>query len=100
MGVKNNLTRRPGSSLYHMTCDLRPGGVQCHRRLKSLLPIIFLSFRPEGGICFLERKRYYVYIMASKSRILYVGVTGFLQSRVLEHKARETPCFTQRYNVT
>jgi len=44
-------------------------------------------------------KRYYLYIMASKSRVLYVGVTGFLMSRVLQHKAGETDGFTKRYNV-
>jgi len=44
-------------------------------------------------------KRYYLYIMASKSRVLYVGVTGFLMSRVLQHKAAETDGFTKRYNV-
>jgi hypothetical protein len=27
-----------------------------------------------------REKRYYVYIMSSKSRVLYVGVTGFLMA--------------------
>jgi len=44
-------------------------------------------------------KRYHLYIMASKSRVLYVGVTGFLMSRVLQHKAAETDGFTKRYKV-
>jgi putative endonuclease len=43
-------------------------------------------------------KRYYVYILASKSRPLYVGVTGSLMSRILQHKSRETG-FTGRYNI-
>ncbi len=47
-----------------------------------------------------REKRYYVYIMASKGRVLYVGVTGFLTSRVLQHKAHETDGFTKRYHVT
>jgi len=46
-----------------------------------------------------REKRYYVYIMSSKSRALYVGVTGFLMSRVLQHKAAETESFTKRYNI-
>jgi putative endonuclease len=46
-----------------------------------------------------RQKRYYVYILASKSRVLYVGVTGFLFQRVLQHKAREKPCFTNHYHV-
>ena len=46
-----------------------------------------------------REKRYYVYIMASKSRILYTGVTGFLMLRVLQHKAEEGG-FTHKYRVT
>src|ERR1700680_1684929 len=46
-----------------------------------------------------REKRYYVYIMASKGRVLYVGVTGFLMARVLQHKASELESFTQRYHV-
>jgi putative endonuclease len=44
-------------------------------------------------------KRYYVYILASKGRVLYIGVTGFLMSRVLQHKSGETAGFTQKYQV-
>ena len=46
-----------------------------------------------------RKKRYYVYIMASKSRVLYIGVTGFLMARVLQHKAAETDGFTKRYKI-
>jgi len=38
-------------------------------------------------------KRYYVYIMSSKGRVLYTGVTGFLMARVLQHKAGEVVGF-------
>ena len=44
-------------------------------------------------------KRCYLYIMASKIRVLYVGITGFLMLRVLQHKAGETDGFTKRYHV-
>jgi putative endonuclease len=48
----------------------------------------------------MERERcYYVYIMASKSRAIYVGVTGFLMARVLRHKAGEGGAFTRKYRV-
>lgn len=44
-------------------------------------------------------RAYYVYIMASKSRVLYVGVTGFLMTRVLRHKTGEGGAFTKKYHV-
>jgi len=44
-------------------------------------------------------KRYYVYIVSSKSRAIYVGMTGFLMSRILQHKAREGGIFTSKYHV-
>lgn len=46
-----------------------------------------------------REKRYHVYIMASVSGVLYVGVTGFLFARVLQHKSGETDGFTRRYRV-
>jgi putative endonuclease len=48
----------------------------------------------------MERERcYYVYIMASKSRVIYVGMTGFLMARVLRHKAGDGGSFTRKYCV-
>ncbi len=41
---------------------------------------------------------YFTYIMGSRSRTLYVGVTGNLQKRVFEHKWKEHDGFTARYN--
>lgn len=46
-----------------------------------------------------REKRYYVYILASKNRALYVGVTGFLMARVLQHKSGECDGFTKKYKV-
>ena len=42
---------------------------------------------------------YYVYIMASRSRVLYVGVTNDLARRVHEHKQGLVPGFTSKYRV-
>jgi putative endonuclease len=46
-----------------------------------------------------QPRTYYVYILASKSRVLYVGVTGSLMSRVLRHRAGEGSLFARRYRV-
>ena len=41
---------------------------------------------------------YFVYIMASISRILYIGVTNNIYRRSLEHKQGLNKGFTQKYN--
>ena len=46
-----------------------------------------------------REKRYYVYIMASSGRVLYTGVTGFLMSRVLQHKSGDSDGFAKRYSI-
>jgi putative endonuclease len=44
-------------------------------------------------------KRYYVYIMASRSLTLYTGMTGDLCRRALQHKSDEIEGFTKRYHI-
>ncbi|HXJ03930.1 MAG TPA: GIY-YIG nuclease family protein [Candidatus Acidoferrum sp.] len=45
-------------------------------------------------------RTYHVYFMASKSGVLYVGVTANLAKRVFQHQQKLVPGFTQKYNVT
>lgn len=45
------------------------------------------------------QKQYFVYVMASRSRVLYVGVTNNLQRRVQEHKSGAIEGFTKEYKV-
>ena len=44
-------------------------------------------------------KQYYVYILASKSRALYTGVTNNLLRRVYEHKQGVGSEFAAKYNI-
>ena len=44
-------------------------------------------------------KRYHVYIMASRSLNLYVGVTNSIYHRALQHKSGEVDGFTKRYRI-
>src|SRR5687768_17413176 len=42
---------------------------------------------------------YFVYILASVKRILYVGVTSELEFRCANHRWKSVSGFTSRYNV-
>ena len=43
--------------------------------------------------------RFWVYILVSNTGTLYVGVTGFLDRRIMQHKMDSIECFTQKYKV-
>jgi putative endonuclease len=44
-------------------------------------------------------KQYCVYILSSKSKVLYIGVTSNLKKRIWEHKNKVVEGFTKKYNV-
>lgn len=44
-------------------------------------------------------RRFYGYIMASKSRVLYTGIISNLLCRVWEHKTGAFPGFTRNYKI-
>lgn len=45
-------------------------------------------------------KTYYVYILSSRYRALYTGVTGDLQRRMYQHRNKLLKGFTSQYSVT
>ena len=45
-------------------------------------------------------KSYYIYIMANRSRTLYVGMTNNLERRVFEHRNHLIDGFTKKYRIT
>ena len=48
----------------------------------------------------MKSKKYYIYIMTNKYRkVLYIGVTGYLEQRVWQHKTHQIrKSFTDKYN--
>jgi putative endonuclease len=44
-------------------------------------------------------RSYYVYILASRSRNLYTGVTNDLQQRLTQHRLGVTPGFASKYRI-
>ncbi|MEW5842042.1 MAG: GIY-YIG nuclease family protein [Bacteroidota bacterium] len=44
-------------------------------------------------------ENHYLYIMSSKAKVLYVGMTNNLARRVYEHKNKINIGFTAKYNV-
>jgi putative endonuclease len=45
-------------------------------------------------------KTYYVYILSSQRRVLYIGMTSGIEQRVFQHKTHAFGGFTAKYNVT
>jgi putative endonuclease len=44
-------------------------------------------------------RRYFVYILASRSRNFYTGLTSSLMRRIREHREGSVPGFTARYRI-
>ena len=44
-------------------------------------------------------RTYFVYILANRSRTLYIGVTNDIHRRVLDHRLGTASAFTRRYMI-
>jgi putative endonuclease len=44
-------------------------------------------------------RKYWIYILSSRSQNLYTGVTNDLQRRMIEHRQGLVPGFTSRYKI-
>lgn len=44
-------------------------------------------------------KQYCVYILTNNSGTLYIGITGNLRRRILEHKNKVVEGFTKKYHI-
>lgn len=77
--------------------------MNCHPSLRCIdVKCVRHLVLRSGGSAVLFTMRdydYYVYIMASKSRALYTGMTNNLFARVLEHKCGRIEGFTKRFRV-
>ena len=45
-------------------------------------------------------KTYYVYILSSQRRVLYIGMTSNIEQRIFQHKTHAFGGFTSKYRVT
>ncbi|MGC2639531.1 MAG: GIY-YIG nuclease family protein [Acidobacteriaceae bacterium] len=41
---------------------------------------------------------YFVYIVASRTRVLYIGVTSNIEARIAQHRSKTFPGFTADFN--
>jgi putative endonuclease len=44
-------------------------------------------------------KQFYIYILASRTQRLYIGVTSDLKKRIWQHREKVTDGFAEKYNI-
>jgi len=70
------------------------------RQYRQLTPITFDIKTKIHSIITLNTmpdRCYYTYIVASRTRVLYIGVTGNIERRMTEHKQADYKSFTANY---
>jgi putative endonuclease len=68
---------------------------QCRfREFSSTMPVLPFSAMRDGSYY-----EFWVYILTSRTGTLYVGVTGDLGARVMQHKLDSFESFTKKYKI-
>jgi putative endonuclease len=67
----------------------------------ALAAILFFNrnLLPQGAAAVYKEYEFFVYILASKSRNLYIGITNNLRLRLQQHKEGKAGSFTARYSI-
>jgi putative endonuclease len=47
-----------------------------------------------------SQRQYFIYVLASRSQALYVGITSDLNRRLAQHRRGEGSAFAEKYRVT
>lgn len=47
----------------------------------------------------MRERQYFVYVLASRFKTLYVGVTNDLERRIVQHRERRAGSYTARYRI-
>jgi putative endonuclease len=66
---------------------------------KDLLLFLSLSLLLYLESAMRQEHMYFVYILANRSKSLYIGVTNSLIRRIQEHKDKKHDCYTAKYNI-
>jgi putative endonuclease len=57
------------------------------------------NYRGSTGVVSKREYQFFVYILSSRSRTLYIGITRQLRVRVSQHREKKPGSFAARYNI-
>jgi putative endonuclease len=84
----------------HCYSDRPTGAEEPAVAFPNLAKMIAITAQPQppNYLSRMDERVYSVYIVASRSRTLYIGVTGDLRRRIFQHKWKEYEGFSAKYN--
>lgn len=89
MGVKGEAENTSNAEMRHTEFAKQVTAVILSRSEES----------PDSPTATMSSHSYYVYILASRSKVLYTGVTNDLERRVAQHRTNTGSRFSARYNA-